>query len=160
MKRLVMAFIITILIGLALYFIISLLVSEPVTNDSKTSEKEVTYEFDDSYSKEITVSNLETEIQSGDEIVVLIGQKQEDATKKVSSILGHIEGIESLNVYYLEKDDQTNYQNLLDHYPLLSNYLNFTPVILVFRDQTLIGGLPGEVEQKNLTAFFNYTSVL
>ena len=62
MKRLVMPSILTMLIGLALYFIISLLVSEPVTNDSKTSEKEVTYEFDDSYSKESTVSNLETEI--------------------------------------------------------------------------------------------------
>ena len=52
------------------------------------------------------------------------------------------------------------YQNLLASYPELNNYMNFTPVILVFRNKEFIGGLPGEVEKKNLIHFLEYTEVI
>ena len=72
--------------------------------------------------------------------------------------------MQNINIYYLERQDDISlslsYQNLLASYPELNNYMNFTPVILVFRNKEFIGGLPGEVEKKNLIHFLEYTEVI
>ncbi len=162
MKRFLLSFIITIALGLGLYFLITAIFTSD--NNSEIPEiEEVTYEFDDSYSTQTLVEDLAPLIASKEEIIILIGKKEEEATKKVSSLLGSIDNIDNLNVYYLEKEDQIEktsaYQNLLTNYEELSSYMNFAPVILVFKNNTFIGGLPGEVEIRNIKNFLEYTEV-
>lgn len=160
MKRLFMAFLITLVLGVGLYFITTLIGSKKETT---SVTKEITYEFDDSYSKEVTIDKLSENINDQEEVIVLIGEKKQETTKKVSTILGDL-NIKKTNIYYLEREDKMvnslSYQNLLVSYPELSNYMNFTPVILVFRNHTFIGGLPGEVEAKNITQFLEYAEVI
>lgn len=164
MKRLLIVFIITICLGGCIYFITTLFPKDDLESEFPNEEEtEESYEFDISYGKKTTLEEIETEIVNNKEVIILIGTEKEDVTKKVSSILGTIENIESHNVYYLEKSEMTDeetYQNLLNNYPDLSNYINFTPVILVFRNNELIGGLPGEVEERNIKAFLEYAEVI
>ena len=163
MKRFFISFLVTVILGAGLYFLITSFLKNNSEEREEPNNIDENYDFDDSYSTRTTIEELESLISSNEQIIILIGKEKEEATKKVSSILGSIENIDDLNVYYLEKEDQiektTAYQNLLTNYPELTNYLNFAPVILVFRNNTLIGGLPGEKEKKNLLNFLEYTEV-
>ena len=164
MRRLLIVCIITICLGGCIYFVTTLFTKEERANETSNEEEvEETYEFDIYYGTKISFEEIELEIVKNEEVIILIGAEEEEATKKVSSILGNIEDIESHNVYYLEKSEMTDeeiYQNLLNNYPNLSNYINFTPVILVFKNNELIGGLPGEVEERNIKAFLEYAEVI
>lgn len=165
MRRLLIAFIMTIILGIGIYFITTFITKNKIENEPLNQEVvEETYEFDISYSKKITLEEILPKITSSGEVIILIGTEEEDATKKVSSMLGNIENIELHNIYYLEKDEVINneeaYQNLFNAYPDLSRYMNFTPVILVFKNNELIGGLPGEVEERNIKAFLEYAKVI
>lgn len=161
MKRLFIAFLITLVLGVGIYFITTLIGNKEET--TPVIKEEITYEFDDSYSENVTIDALSENINNEEEVIILIGKKEEDPTKKVSAILGELE-MQDTNIYYLERQDNISeslsYQNLLVSYPELNNYMNFTPVILVFRSKEFIGGLPGEVEKKNLIHFLEYTEVI
>ncbi|HIS86721.1 MAG TPA: hypothetical protein IAB49_01110 [Candidatus Caccenecus avistercoris] len=161
MKRLFIAFLITLVLGVGIYFITTLIGNKEET--TPVIKEGITYEFDDSYSENVTIDALSENINNEEEVIILIGKKEEDPTKKVSAILGELE-MQDTNIYYLERQDNISeslsYQNLLASYPELNNYMNFTPVILVFRNREFIGGLPGEVEKKNITQFLEYTEVI
>lgn len=164
MKRLLITFIVTIVLGVGLYFLVTIFTDkneeEIPVNKEETIEKE---EFDISNWTAISIEDLLEVLQNNEEVIIFVGNKDDENTKKVSTTLGNTENIDSLNIYYLEKgeniNENTSYQTLLTTYPTLSNYMNFTPVILVFRENTLIGGLPGGVEEKSLVQFFEYTEV-
>ena len=161
MKRLFIAFLITLVLGAGIYLFTTLIGNKK--ENSPVKNEEITYEFDDSYSQEATIDTLSENINNEEEVIVLIGKKEEEPTKKVSTLLGDLE-MQNINIYYLERQDDISlslsYQNLLASYPELNNYMNFTPVILVFRNKEFIGGLPGEVEKKNLNHFLEYTKVI
>ena len=160
MKRLFIAFLITLVLGVGIYFITTLIGNKEET--TPVIKEEITYEFDDSYSETVTIDALSENINTEEEVIILIGKKEEDPTKKVSTILGELE-MQDTNIYYLERhniSESLSYQNLLASYPELNNYMNFTPVILVVRNREFIGGLPGEVEKKNITQFLEYTEVI
>ena len=161
MKRLFIAFLITLVLGAGIYLFATLIGNKK--ENSPVKNEEITYEFDDSYSQEATIDTLSENINNEEEVIVLIGKKEEEPTKKVSTLLGDLE-MQNINIYYLERQDDISlslsYQNLLASYPELNNYMNFTPVILVFRNKEFIGGLPGEVEKKNLIHFLEYTEVI
>ena len=161
MKRLFIAFLITLVLGAGIYLFTTLIGNKK--ENSPVKNEEITYEFDDSYSQEATIDTLSENINNEEEVIVLIGKKEEEPTKKVSTLLGDLE-MQNINIYYLERQDNISeslsYQNLLASYPELNNYMNFTPVILVFRNKEFIGGLPGEVEKKNLIHFLEYTEVI
>ena len=163
MRRLVIVFILTIVVGVGIYLISTMIFNQEEKKVLEEKETEPIL-FDDSYSKEITIDHFEEEIKNNEQMIIFIGRKEEEATKKVSNVLKKVENIDELNVYYLEKEEKINeqpsYQNLLSTYKELSNYMNFTPVILVFKNNTFIGGLPVEVEEKNLLQFLEYTEVL
>ncbi len=163
MRRLVIVFILTIVVGVGIYLISTMIFNQEEKKVLEEKETEPIL-FDDSYSKEITIDHFEEEIKNNEQMIIFIGRKEEEATKKVSNVLKKVENIDELNVYYLEKEEKINeqpsYQNLLSTYKELSNYMNFTPVILVFKNNTFIGGLPGEVEEKNLLQFLEYTEVI
>ena len=157
MKRLFIAFLITLVLGAGIYLFATLIGNKK--ENSPVKNEEITYEFDDSYSQEATIDTLSENINNEEDVIVLIGKKEEEPTKKVSTLLGDLE-MQNINIYYLERQDDISlslsYQNLLASYPELNNYMNFTPVILVFRNKEFIGGLPGEVEKK----FLEYTEVI
>ena len=161
MKRLFIAFLITLVLGAGIYLFTTLIGNKK--ENSPVKNEEITYEFDDSYSQEATIDTLSENINNEEDVIVLIGKKEEEPTKKVSTLLGDLE-MQYINIYYLERQDDISlslsYQNLLASYPELNNYMNFTPVILVFRNKEFIGGLPGEVEKKNLIHFLEYTEVI
>lgn len=161
MKRLFIAFLITLVLGAGIYLFATLIGNKK--ENSPVKNEEITYEFDDSYSQEATIDTLSENINNEEDVIVLIGKKEEEPTKKVSTLLGDLE-MQNINIYYLERQDDISlslsYQNLLASYPELNNYMNFTPVILVFRNKEFIGGLPGEVEKKNLIHFLEYTEVI
>lgn len=161
MKRLFIAFLITLVLGAGIYLFTTLIGNKK--ENSPVKNEEITYEFDDSYSQEATIDTLSENINNEEDVIVLIGKKEEEPTKKVSTLLGDLE-MQNINIYYLERQDDISlslsYQNLLASYPELNNYMNFTPVILVFRNKEFIGGLPGEVEKKNLIQFLEYTEVI
>ncbi len=161
MKRLFIAFLITLVLGAGIYLFTTLIGNKK--ENSPVKNEEITYEFDDSYSQEATIDTLSENINNEEDVIVLIGKKEEEPTKKVSTLLGDLE-MQNINIYYLERQDDISlslsYQNLLASYPELNNYMNFTPVILVFRNKEFIGGLPGEVEKKNLIHFLEYTEVI
>lgn len=161
MKRLFIAFLITLVLGAGIYLFTTLIGNKK--ENSSVKNEEITYEFDDSYSQEATIDTLSENINNEEDVIVLIGKKEEEPTKKVSTLLGDLE-MQNINIYYLERQDDISlslsYQNLLASYPELNNYMNFTPVILVFRNKEFIGGLPGEVEKKNLIHFLEYTEVI
>ena len=161
MKRLFIAFLITLVLGAGIYLFTTLIGNKK--ENSPVKNEEITYEFDDSYSQEATIDTLSENINNEEEVIVLIGKKEEEPTKKVSTLLGDLE-MQNINIYYLERQDDISlslsYQNLLASYPELNNYMNFTPIILVFRNKEFIGGLPGEVEKKNLIHFLEYTEVI
>lgn len=161
MKRLFIAFLITLVLGAGTYLFATLIGNKE--ENSPVKNEEITYEFDDSYSQEATIDTLSENINNEEDVIVLIGKKEEEPTKKVSTLLGDLE-MQNINIYYLERQDDISlslsYQNLLASYPELNNYMNFTPVILVFRNKEFIGGLPGEVEKKNLIHFLEYTEVI
>lgn len=161
MKRLFIAFLITLVLGAGIYLFTTLIGNKK--ENSPVKNEEITYEFDDSYSQEATIDTLSENINNEEDVIVLIGKKEEEPTKKVSTLLGDLE-MQNINIYYLERQDDISlslsYQNLLASYPELNNYMNFTPVILVFRNKEFIGGLPGEVERKNLIHFLEYTEVI
>ena len=161
MKRLFIAFLITLVLGAGIYLFTTLIGNKK--ENSPVKNEEITYEFDDSYSQEATLDTLSENINNEEDVIVLIGKKEEEPTKKVSTLLGDLE-MQNINIYYLERQDDISlslsYQNLLASYPELNNYMNFTPVILVFRNKEFIGGLPGEVEKKNLIHFLEYTEVI
>ena len=161
MKRLFIAFLITLVLGAGIYLFTTLIGNKK--ENSPVKNEEITYEFDDSYSQEATIDSLSENINNEEDVIVLIGKKEEEPTKKVSTLLGDLE-MQNINIYYLERQDDISlslsYQNLLASYPELNNYMNFTPVILVFRNKEFIGGLPGEVEKKNLIHFLEYTEVI
>ena len=163
MRRLVIVFILTIVVGVGIYLISTMIFNQEEKKVLEEKETEPIL-FDDSYSKEITIDHFEEEIKNNEQMIIFIGRKEEEATKKVSNVLKKVENIDELNVYYLEKEEKINeqpsYQNLLSTYKELSNYMNFTPVILVFKNNTFIGGLPVEVEEKNLLQFLEYTEVI
>ena len=161
MKRLFIAFLITFVLGAGIYLFATLIGNKK--ENSPVKNEEITYEFDDSYSQEATIDTLSENINNEEDVIVLIGKKEEEPTKKVSTLLGDL-AMQNINIYYLERQDDISlslsYQNLLASYPELNNYMNFTPVILVFRNKEFIGGLPGEVEKKNLIHFLEYTEVI
>ncbi len=161
MKRLFIAFLITLVLGAGIYLFTTLIGNKK--ENSPVKNEEIIYEFDDSYSQEATIDTLSENINNEEDVIVLIGKKEEEPTKKVSTLLGDLE-MQNINIYYLERQDDISlslsYQNLLASYPELNNYMNFTPVILVFRNKEFIGGLPGEVEKKNLIHFLEYTEVI
>ena len=161
MKRLFIAFLITLVLGAGIYLFTTLIGNKK--ENSPVKNEEITYEFDDSYSETVTIDALSENINNEEDVIILIGKKEEEPTKKVSTILGELE-MQDTNIYYLERQDDISlslsYQNLLASYPELNNYMNFTPVILVFRNKEFIGGLPGEVEKKNLIHFLEYTEVI
>ena len=161
MKRLFIAFLITLVLGAGIYLFTTLIGNKK--ENSSVKNEEITYEFDDSYSQEATIDTLSENINNEEDVIVLIGKKEEEPTKKVSTLLGDLE-MQNINIYYLERQDDISlslsYQNLLASYPELNNYMNFTPVILVFRNKEFIGGLPGEVEKKNLIQILEYTEVI
>lgn len=163
MKRLLISFSVTITIGLMIYFSLALIKE----NDSEVKEdtikqEEKNYEFDISYGEEININSMASTISEHENVIILLGEREKDATKKVSSLLGKVEKIDTIPIYYIEKENsnKTIYQNLINKYPTLSNYINFTPVILVFKNNELIGGLPGEVEEKNILNFLKYTEII
>ena len=161
MKRLFIAFLITLVLGAGIYLFTTLIGNKK--ENSPVKNEEITYEFDDSYSQVATIDTLSENINNEEDVIVLIGKKEEEPTKKVSTLLGDLE-MQNINIYYLERQDDISlslsYQNLLASYPELNNYMNFTPVILVFRNKEFIGGLPGELEKKNLIHFLEYTEVI
>ena len=165
MKRLGIVFIATLVIGTGIYLVVSFLTDkkEEDTTPSVSEPKEITYEFNFDYGTTIQFDELASTVKENSEAIILIGSEKEEATKKVSSLLGNIENISNEKVYYIEREDssyESAYQELISLYPELSSYLNFTPVLLVFKDNTFVGGLPGEVEEKNITNFLEYTEVL
>ena len=162
MKRLFIAFGITLIIGLLIFLVSTFFKPK----DTKLEEEdpvieEKTYEFDISYAEEIALEEASSKIEENEKVLILLGKKDEDATKKVSSLLKDVE-IKEATIYYIEKEEENEevYQSLMNTYPNLSNYLNFAPVILVFKDNELLGGLPSEVEEKNLLNFLEYTKVI
>ncbi len=163
MKRLLISFAITLALGLTLYFVFNLVKGKDEQSIDNTPVEE-TYEFDISYGTQTTLEEVEEKIKNKEELIVFIGNQEEKATKKVSNILGKVENIETLKVYYLEKEeelkDEEKLEQFLNDYQGLSNYIPFTPVILVFKNNTLIGGLPGEIEERNLITFLQYTEMI
>ena len=165
MKRFIITCLLTIIIGMSIFVIYSFLSKEKDQDESQTEQESVeeNYEFDISYAKQISTEELENILNKEGTTFIFIGRSTEDATKKVSTILRSIEKIDSLNFYYLEKDEIDNttlYQDLPMNYPDISNYINFTPVILAFRNNQFLGGLPGEVKSKNVVNFLNYIETL
>ena len=164
MKRLGIVFLATLVIGTGIYLLVNFLTNKEEAATPTVSEpKEITYEFTFDYGTSIQFNELSSTLKENREAIILIGKEKEEATKKVSTLLGNIENISSEKVYYIEREDssyENSYQELISLYPELSSYLNFTPVILVFKDNTFVGGLPGEVEEKNIINFLEYTEVL
>ena len=160
MRRLLIACVITIVLGVGIYLVGDLIIKNK--EDEPVAEKtEETVQID-VYQNKITTEELIDTIKDKETIVVFLGSQEDEATINVGKTLGSIKEIESFSLYYLEKKelDDLMYQSLLNNYPDLTNYLNFTPVILVFKESTLVGGLPGEVEKKNIIQFFNYVELM
>ena len=160
MRRLLIACVITIVLGVGIYLVGDLIIKNK--EDEPVAEKtEETVQID-VYQNKITTEELIDTIKDKETIVVFLGSQEDEATINVGKTLGSIKEIESFSLYYLEKKelDDLTYQSLLNNYPDLTNYLNFTPVILVFKESTLVGGLPGEVEKKNIIQFFNYVELM
>ena len=118
MKRLFIAFLITLVLGVGIYFITTLIGNKEET--TPVIKEEITYEFDDSYSENVTIDTLSENINNEEEVIILIGKKEEDPTKKVSTILGELE-MQDTNIYYLERQDNISkslsYQNFPPSFP-------------------------------------------
>ena len=80
MKRLFIAFLITLVLGVGIYFITTLIGNKEET--TPVIKEEITYEFDDSYSENVTIDTLSENINNEEEVIILIGKKEEDPTKK------------------------------------------------------------------------------
>ncbi len=158
MSRLIATFGVTIIIGFALFLAITFFFKKDETSEQNGVS------FDISYVSQIKIDELIEIIASEEEVILLVGNSLEEATIKVSNILKNMGNLDDLNIYYLEKTDDivksSYYTDIILQYPELNNYLNFTPVILVFRANNLVAGLPGEIEQRNLRQFFLYTDVI
>lgn len=160
MRRLLITCIITIMIGLGIFTVYNLIFKQQEIKDIEQETVEENYEFDISYAKKIAIEELENIIKKEETILIFTGKEAEEATRKVSTILKKIKNIESFDIYYLEKEDNIEntsaYKDLLTNYSDISNFINFTPVILAFKNNQFLGGLPGEVEQKNIINFLKY----
>lgn len=158
MKRFVLVFLITIVLGIGLYFVGMLFVSHE--DDYSYENEEEAELYIDIYELEISLASLMSMVEEGQTVVVFMGNKNDETTQKVGEVISGIAGIEDLNIYYLEKEENETYQELMNEYPLVSDYIKFSPVILVFKDNDFVGGLPGEVKEKNIINFFSYTEVM
>lgn len=161
MKRLIFAFLITIVIGFIIYYISSTLFlkQDRVKNSDTPKKEEIKYSFDISYGTQIELLDIDDKLQDA-YVIILIGEKEHNSTKKVSTLLGKSINNKDFKAYYIEKDDNFNYQKLISKNAEIANYLNFTPVILAFKSGNFVAGLPGEVEEKNISAFLEYVLAL
>ena len=78
MKRLFIAFLITLVLGVGIYFITTLIGNKEET--TPVIKEEITYEFDDSYSETVTIDTLSENINNEEEVIILIGKKEQDPT--------------------------------------------------------------------------------
>lgn len=160
MRRLILIIALTLVIGIATYIGLDIFTKEKEENVKTT---EITYEFDDSYMEPISTTNIMNKLENED-LILFIGQKTEEETARVTTILKEYASKIDIPIYYLEKYSDINndesYQEFLQTYPALNNYVNFTPVILVFQKQNFIAGLPGGIAKKNLENFLKYTNLL
>ena len=97
MKRLFIAFLITLVLGAGIYLFTTLIGNKE--ENSPVKNEEITYEFDDSYSQEATIDTLSENINNEEDVIVLIGKKEEEPTKKVSTLLGDLE-MQNINIYH------------------------------------------------------------
>ena len=153
MKRLLLTSLITIVIGIVIFITYELFFIKENVETSETEQQNIEqiYEFDISYAKKVAIEELKNIIE-------------EEATKKISTILSDLKDVYKFNLYYLEKESGIEktlaYQDLLTSYPDITNYINFTPVILAFKNNQFIAGIPGGVEQKNMVSFLEYIETL
>lgn len=162
MKRLFLTSLITIVIGIGIFIVYELFFTREniETPEIKEQNTEQIYEFDISYAQNVAIEELKNIIEKEENLLLFIGREEEETTKKISTILSELKDTNQFNLYYLEKErdiEKTSaYQDLLTSYPDITNYINFTPVILAFKNNQFIAGLPGGVEQKNLANFLEY----
>lgn len=159
MKRFLVVFLTTLLIGGIVFLIFSFIPkSEEIIEEQPEEEEEV---YIDPYSNEIVIEDLLSTVADKETLVVFIGNKDEEVTKNVGEVLSQIKEVADLNLYYIENSSITTeiYQELVLAYPDLADYIKFSPVILVFKDKNFVGGLPGEVDEMNITTFFSYTEI-
>ena len=155
MKRLLLTSLITIVIGIVIFITYELFFIKENVETSETEQQNIEqiYEFDISYAKKVAIEELKNIIE-----------EEEEATKKISTILSDLKDVYKFNLYYLEKESGIEktlaYQDLLTSYPDITNYINFTPVILAFKNNQFIAGIPGGVEQKNMVSFLEYIETL
>lgn len=166
MKRLLLTSLITIVIGIVIFITYELFFIKENVETSETEQQNIEqiYEFDISYAKKVAIEELKNIIEEEETILIFIGKEEEEATKKISTILSDLKDVYKFNLYYLEKESGIEktlaYQDLLTSYPDITNYINFTPVILAFKNNQFIAGIPGGVEQKNIVSFLEYIETL
>ncbi len=161
MRRFIITCVITVVLGVGVYLVVDFIGKNNGEDVPVNEEIEETMQID-VYQNKITMEELMDIAIDAETLVVFVGNQEDEATINVGTVLSSIPEIETFPFYYLEKEelDASLYQSLLISYPELENYINFTPVILVFKNNILFGGLPGEVEKRNVIQFFEYAELM
>ena len=161
MTRFIITCVITVVLGVGVYLVVDFIGKNNGEDVPVNEEIEETMQID-VYQNKITMEELMDIAIDAETLVVFVGNQEDEATINVGTVLSSIPEIETFPFYYLEKEelDASLYQSLLISYPELENYINFTPVILVFKNNILFGGLPGEVEKRNVIQFFEYAELM
>ena len=161
MRRFIITCVITVVLGVGVYLVVDFIGKNNGEDVPVNEEIEETMQID-VYQNKITMEELIDIAIDAETLVVFVGNQEDEATINVGTVLSSIPEIETFPFYYLEKEelDASLYQSLLISYPELENYINFTPVILVFKNNILFGGLPGEVEKRNVIQFFEYAELM
>ena len=84
MKRLLITFIVTIVLGVGLYFLVTIFTDkneeEIPVNKEETIEKE---EFDISNWTDISIEDLLEVLQNNEEVIIFVGNKDDENTKRI-----------------------------------------------------------------------------
>lgn len=153
MKRFLISLIITLALGSLIIFLIN------YDKDDNASQ-ELKYVFDISYADVVEAKDL-GELIKAEETILMIGDKNQNSTAKMSAFLKDVASDYKLKIYYLEKDgiDLDSYNAWVNSIPNLKEYSGFSPLLLVFKNGELISGYPGDAEYRNLYSFLKYCEV-
>jgi len=153
MKRFLISLIITLALGSVIIFLIN------YDKDDNDSE-ELRFVFDINYANVVEAKDLR-ELVKKEETILMIGDKNQNSTAKMSAFLKDVASDYKLNIYYLEKDgiDLETFNTWVNSISNLNNYSGFSPVLLVFKNNELISGYPGDAEYRNLYSFLKYCEV-
>lgn len=153
MKRFLSSLIVTLILGSIILISLNYFKKD-------NEENELGYIFDMSYATTIEATNLQ-ELIKNEEIILMIGNKNQNSTAKMSAFLKDVASDYNLKIYYLEKDgiDLDIYNTWANSIPNLNEFSGFSPVLLVFKNNALINGYPGDAEYRNLLSFLKYCEV-